>query len=624
MSAILAVFDRKGQAVAEDVVTVMLAATSERAVDGQACWFGEHAAVAHQHMWITPEEVGERQPLWETAGKRILAADARLDNRADLLKALDREAGEAQLISDAHLILMAYRRWGTDCVKRLLGSFAFVIWDAEGRQLFAARDALGSRGLAYYVDEKRCVVGSEIRQILAHPKIEARTNEGKIGDFLIGVQHHQEETLYEDIFHCPPAHCLLVKANSVRIWRYWEFDPGKRIRYGDDQAYADHFLELLTEAVRCRLRAAGPVGISLSGGLDSTTVAAVASVLLPEMGLPQERLFSFSNVFDELRRCDERPFIQAVVDRYDVEATYIPSDGMWPLRDMERWPVYRDFIWFNPYPRLGFSVMEAAQQKGCRVLLSGSFGDHLYAGDAAWAAGMMADLRLGQLAEVVLKERSHINLKRDIVNNGLRQMIPHRMRMMANELRGTKAYHRSIHPDLIERAQLADRVVPNQARRPQFGPDQWHRYCSLVLNAVAEDESSAAAAYNRYGLEHAMPYWDRRLIEYVLMIPADKLGRPPRDRSIVRDATMQLLPKQVRERRWKTEFLPLFDKGLLQKETETAARILRDPYIVKDQYVRAEWLTDQLADGKGWQDDGQKFMLWKFLCLELWLSLYYS
>lgn len=171
--------------------------------------------------------------------------------------------------------------------------------------------------------------------------------------------------------------------------RYWDIDPQTRIRYRDDREYTDHFLDLLTDATCCRIRSIGPVGLSLSGGLDSTLLAALATGLLPESNLPQRRLKTFSYVFDELKSCDERAYIQPVVDHLGLAAASTPCDDKWALKDLARWPMERDTIWNDAYSWLVVAVAEAARSAGCRVLLSGQYGEVLFLGGHYWAAELI-------------------------------------------------------------------------------------------------------------------------------------------------------------------------------------------------------------------------------------------
>ena len=279
-----------------------MAARPERGPDGHdSCLLG-HVALAHQHFWLTPEEWEEKQPL--LSGHCTLSSDARLDNREQLIQLLHLDQEQAVGLSDASLIMHSYYQWGVDCLHYLLGDYIFALWDDRKQHVFLARDALGARDICYYVDKIRCLAASEVSQILSHPAVEARINDNRVAARLGHLWDKPEETYYENIKYLPPAHGMIVTAERVKLWRYWDVDAHKTIHCRDDREYADQYLVLLTDAVRCRLRTVGPVGISLSGGLDSSALAAIAVPLVPKLVFGQERFVSFSYLFDELRSFD--------------------------------------------------------------------------------------------------------------------------------------------------------------------------------------------------------------------------------------------------------------------------------------------------------------------------------
>ena len=621
MSGILAILQCDGAPVERGIVERMLAASPHRARDGQGIWLNNHIALAQQHVVVTPEEVGERQPLVDEEAGLVLAADVRLDNRAELVAALHLELAETRRLSDAALILRAYRRWGTECVAHLLGAYAFALWDATRQQLFFARDALGARDVCYYADDHRLLVASEVSQLLAHPAVEGRVNEGRVAEFLAGLWENHDETYYEGIYYCPPAHCLLASREGLRLWRHWDVDPEARLRYRDPRDYVAHYLELLRAAVRCRLRSVGPVGLSLSGGLDSTALAAVTSELLPEMGLPQERLKTFSYVFDELKSCDERQYIQPVVDLYQLDATYIPCDDRWTLRWPELWPVDRDFILADPYAWLPQAVMEAAQGAGCRVLLAGYYGDVLFTGGHFWALEMLREGRWGELARLIWQRRLRIDWRGHFFDFGLRQLLPDSLRRAYRRLRPRQAvsWHPGLHPELVRRTELLARYERGREDGRFRTPGLAHRYRSLTLNAFEQGASAVRKAYNRHGLELLEPYWDRRLVEFVMALPADQLGRPGWDRWLHRRAFEGRLPDSLCWRKERTDFVPLFKRGMAEREAATVEGILRDAEIVRRKMVRAAWLEEQRRKAFDVADVGY---LWRCISLELWLRRY--
>ena len=627
MSGLVALFNRTGAPVDPAVMQAMLAASPHRAIDGQDSWISGPVALAHQHFWITPEEVGEKQPLVAdglASSRLVVTFDGRLDNRQELLRALKLEIGPNGCVSDAALVLRAYARWGMSCAKRLLGDFAFALWDPTAQRLFLARDSLGGRELYYYLTDVCCVAASEIKQILAHPAVPRRMNEGKVAEYLAGVWHDLEETFFDGVQSCPPAQWITVLPQTLVQGRYWDVDLAARIRYRRDAEYAKHFRSLANAAVQDRLRTIGPVGISLSGGLDSTTVAALAAPLLPQSAAHQTKLRSFSYVFDEFAECDERAFIDPVAQRYELETHYIPSDHRWTLRDVENWPESPDAPIGDAYVLLFLSVLQAARDSGCRLLLNGHFGDALFAGGRYWAADQMRDLRLGALAKSMTRAGHRHQWRRDLGVLGLWQLMPEALRSAyrRRQPRAIEEAYPGIHPDLVRRAGLAARLDPNRARPAKVAPDRWQRYRSLLSNGWAHGISLVREFTHRNGLEIAMPLWDRRLLEFVLAVPADQLGRPQQTRWVLRAAMTGLLPEAVRLRPGKTTFHPLFVVGLLRRERTTVERLLADPQIVRCGWVRPEWLQSELAAGENWSRNG--YALWQALSLEMWLQRHWS
>jgi asparagine synthase (glutamine-hydrolysing) len=564
--------------------------------------------------------VHENQPLVSPDRRLVLVSDARLDNREQLIPAL---IGKGYLDSpnptDADLILAAYRCWGDACLQHLLGDFVFALWDAAERCLLLGRDALGSRSLCYQWDGRRCLFASEAGQVLDGSDLPVRINEGKIAEYLENIWDDQEETFFESVYYCPPAHCLRVSDRGLHKRRYWDIDPEARIRYWDEREYAEHFLELLTAAVRSRLRSIGPVGLSLSGGLDSTLVAAIAAGLLPETNLPQEHLKTFSYSFDELRSCDERNYIQPVVDRYQLDATYIPCDDKWTLRDLSNWPMERDFIWSDAFAGLPSAAMKAAQQAGCRVLLNGQFGDALFVGGHYWAADLLYERRFRELGRAYTRHGSQIRWKRDIVNYGLRQLIPPGLKQVYRQLRSDSAgwSNPGLHPGLARRTRLAERKARRRPRSNFTVPGKRARMSALTNSSWAQGWGETRKCHNQYQLEMESPYYDRRLVEYAMALPANQLGRPWRNRWVQRNAMAGLLPEAVSERRSKTTFEPLMQKGLFSGEGVCLKNLLAQARIVEGNFVRADWLTDRL-DGKT-NSDQENLYLWLFISLELWL-----
>ena len=236
-------------------------------------------------------------------GATWITCDARIDAQAQLkakLAALGREASDA---GDAELILHAYAAWGEDCVAHLLGDFSFAIWDARRKRLFCARDHFGVKPFFYAVANRRFVFSNTLKCVLAHPAVPRAHDEGAIADFLLfDMNRDPAGTAFAAVRRLPPAHCLVASAAGIQVRRYWELpDPG--VTYRQAGEYVETFRQLLDAAVRDRLRCTR-AGILMSGGLDSSAVAASAT-----RAAGGAQLKAFSVVYDRLIADDERHFV---------------------------------------------------------------------------------------------------------------------------------------------------------------------------------------------------------------------------------------------------------------------------------------------------------------------------
>ena len=176
--------------------------------------------------------------------------------------------------SDGALILRAYEAWGLDAPRRLIGDFAFLIWDPRHRRLVRARDNSGQRTLFYRVDGRSFAAASEIHPLLQDPAVPLAPNEERIRDFLVPLnmmrnEKERPDTFYAGISSLMPGHFLVLDQAGLRLRRYWELGHVPEIRYKDDAEYAEHFLDVFRMVVGARLRTSRPLGAMLSGGLDS-------------------------------------------------------------------------------------------------------------------------------------------------------------------------------------------------------------------------------------------------------------------------------------------------------------------------------------------------------------------
>ena len=204
-------------------------------------------------------------------------------------------------------IVQAYEKWGEQCVEHLTGEFAFAIWDRRLKRLFCARDHFGVKPFFFACVGNSFIFSNTLNALRVHPRVSAELNETAVGDYLaFGVNQDLSTTIFRDIQRLPAAHTLSVANGSITTRRYWAPAVKDEVRFRNPQSYVDRFNELLTTAVKDRL-STNRVSISMSGGLDSTSLAVIARDLLPRTD-GEAAVRGYSNVYDKLIPDEERHY----------------------------------------------------------------------------------------------------------------------------------------------------------------------------------------------------------------------------------------------------------------------------------------------------------------------------
>lgn len=563
----------------ERVVTAMLERLRHRGPDGADVVTGPNHVLAHLHFWTTPEEVGERQPLSDAETGHRFVFDGRIDNRRDLEKAL----GDADpSISDARLILQAYRRWGQSCFEKLLGPFCVLIWDSDSGDLLAARDPMGDRTLFYSTVPGGVAIASEEHALLAHPAVSSDLDEETLARYFAIEAPRAGATFFKAIRELPAGSLLLASGGQVTIRPFWTPETPEPIRYSRDEEYAEHLASVLGDAVEARLRSTTQVGISLSGGMDSPSVAALAVERLNRQGQGQ-RLASFSWVFDEFPECDERRWIEPLVASLGLEATYVVGDSFWPLRNPDTWPLNPSTPLSNAYRALKQALYAAAARRGIRTLLTGVFSDRLFAGWESWLASRVAEGHVGDLFQHVVRLAASRDSWRVWRDPALRALL----RRVA-PLQSRRTPRRNKPAWLTPRAW---KVVQDGQARPGSSPERIReRRTAQVFSDLSRLSPSEIFFASQTPLEIRDPFRDLRVARFMLAIPPDQLERGTVQKYVLRQAMKGRLPSDIVERTERTPLDPVYRKRFLGPETGKVDRLLRSPDALWRGLVEEEWL----------------------------------
>ncbi len=549
----------------------MMNRLAHRGAEGRADLKLENARMGFWRLWTTPEEVGERQPLTDESLHLTILLDGRIDNRDELLRQWEIPRAEAEKLSDAALVLRAFGRWREACLPMLVGEFALAVYDHARNELTCARDPLGDRTLFYAEFGGRLAIASEPWAAAAASPNAPTLNERALAHYFALLAPPDGQTLFNNVYEILPAHALKFDAQGKRAWRYWQPNPQAEIRYRAEEDYAAHFLSLVRQSVRSQMRSASPVGVMLSGGLDSSAVACLAAEVSPEP------LRTFSYVFDELPQCDEREYIGQVVRRIGARATHILCDDAYPFKEMESLPRNPNLPHRNAFRAALEKNYAAIRESGTRVILNGQFGDYLYSPGEDWLAEFLAEGRfLAALRE----------LRQWIENGGLRRpraQVPFRRaaRRMVDALPSGKLLRRRSRPPQWLTPFAAALIEP----APQTSFAEW-----LVGQENAASFAYEATNSGRFGIELRSPFRDRRVVEFVLSIPAYAIQARGQTRFILRNAMRGIMPEAVRTRETKGTLYPLYVKGV-QAEAAALEKLLQKPGAAWSKYVKKDWFA---------------------------------
>jgi asparagine synthase (glutamine-hydrolysing) len=619
VSGIAGAMSLDGAPVDPSMAVRMSNALAPRGPDEAGVWSGGSVTLVHRALHTTHESRLDTQPLVGVGARFVLTFDGRIDNRDALEDEIERDAHPLRTRSDVEVVLRAYERWGERCASKLLGDFAFALWDAQRGALFCARDVVGARPFYYRVAGGMLTFASEMPPLLGVMSSRPRPNEGMVGEYLACRITSMSETLYESLMRLPPAHTLVASRQGIRIDRYWEPPTEVAVRHKNRAEYAEHFLEVFREAVRCRLRSDTPIAIALSGGLDSSSIAAVAASICPAS--PPTAV---SLVFPGLA-CDESEFIDAVVTKWNL-ATHRTRSTI-PVGTYKAHA--ERFLDFPGHPNglTGLPMLALARNVGATVVLSGVGGDDWLdaTGDVERWADVLVSGHIAAVAAMLgeVDPKHATRIARLLLRRGLRHVAP--KLELAVRRRRMKVTPPWVPRAFARRSALEARVVPPTSSHfgsvcaelaYESGVSPWRTHAHEHEERLASD----------VGIELRDPFEDRRVAELLMTVPPEVRRRGDESKLILRDAMQGFLPELIRTRRGKAEFSSELTEVFRAFGGASAFRSLAiadigwvDPRELDRAYQRYSSFT---VDGGGRGARG--WHLWMVLGLERWYRAAYT
>lgn len=626
MSGICSIIHFDGESVTQPALEKMTAAVAYRGPDGIHHWVKDTVGVSSLALHITPECAYDKQPLSCPKRQLVLTADARIDNRTDLVHVLLTKGYlQTQKVSDAQIILAAYQYWGTACAEYLIGDFAFAIWDQDNYQLYAARDPMGMRSLVYRREANRFLFATEVKQILAAPNVPTELFAPAVGAYLCGPRGSSEWTFYQGISQLPPGHSLLVTPDHQRLWRYWDIDPAEETVYRNDQQYFEHFREIFQDAVRCRLRSSHPVGLLLSGGTDSGCIASMVGYLkkqYPNQSWPS--FYTLSHAFEKLTECDERHISQHIVNFYHLNALDIPADSAWPMSGYPQRGPDRNSPFIGVYSDLFQRSIDIAKEQGAKVLISGNRGDEMVGDEVFDFPGLFRTgqwfklwqdlLAYSQLTNQSLRSTTKYQLIKPLLfGQSMEDFRKHR---------GFTTYPDWIQDAFAKQVNLSEILKQTDQHNPFKAYAKGRRYWRIFMLAGTQIAMYRERELAKSGMSFADPWSDSRLAKFILSIPPHLVDRPAERKSIARKAMSGIIPNVVIKKTRKTIPDSHFDIGFQDKSKEKILDLIQNSRISALGYIDEATLLSRYQDYLSGKPPKHDF--WWPITLEMWLRRFFD
>jgi asparagine synthase (glutamine-hydrolysing) len=494
----------------------------------------------------------------------------------------------------------ALQRWpqvGPNCLNEIAGSFTLVVADPVAGWLSIARDHLGDLKVYYRLSERLLIAATEAGAILADETLSAEPDEHSVARFLGFRFGHSERSFFRSISELAPAHRLLVDGDGDRTEPYWRFRHETNASTTDEIRHA--FLGHIQRSMQHHLSGLplDQIGLSLSGGMDSTTLAAMS---------PRE-IRAYSWFFQATPDPAERENIESVSRYLGLPVHWIDGDEHGPLSgDFRSKFVHDSSPYINPFAALKLKLYTAARSDGCRRMIVGDGGDVLFGASDFWLQDALTGRQPWAFSSLSGTIRQA--LKGDILcRAALRRLVPFRAIGRALLRRKTPPWMTAEGFFLVPPEQLSP-ILPEDPASV--------RYDLSVGARNIELESEERRLFFQCGLDRANPFWHRSLLEFVLRLPAYWLHRDGRDKVLVREAMETRLPSRVLESRRVGLLGDFFLRGLEEHQREILESVFRRPQSDWQRYVRRDWLRPFLA-----ATDSISFghtILWRTISYELW------
>lgn len=596
-----------------------------RGPDDEGIYINGNVGIGHRRLSIIDLSKDARQPMSNEDKSIWIVCNGEIYNFQELRKVLEKKGHIFCSRSDTEVIIHLYEELGTDCVEKLRGMFAFCIWDEKRKRLFLARDRIGQKPLNYAIKNGNIIFASEIKSILQDPEISREVDINALDSYLTYQYVPAPETMFSGINKLPPAHSLVWENGKIKIERYWNLNFQNKINMAEDE-FCQRILDLLTEATKIRLVSDVPLGVFLSGGIDSSAIVGLMSKL------SSHPVKTFSIGFEE-ETFNELKYARKVAKIFATDHhEYIVKPEALNILPKIIWHFNEPFADSSCIPTYYLSKMTRQE---VTVALNGDGGDETFAGYERYVANKIANIynlipqsirkNLFSFITAVLPESTR---RKDFIKRFKRFA-------KANDSSRERRYARwmSIFDDDLK-SNLYSEKLKNRLK----GIDSWNYLLDVYRQSDANNFIDATLFVDimtylpgdllvkidissmANSLETRSPFLDHKLMEFAASIPSNLKLKGWTTKYLLKKALTKILPKDILNRR-KAGFGVPIGTWFRQELKDYAYDILLSEKSLKRGYFKKEAIKRILDEHtKGKIDHGAR--IWSLINFELWHQMF--
>jgi asparagine synthase (glutamine-hydrolysing) len=607
MCGIAGIISKNRQLVSRERIRSATNCLRHRGPEAESVWISEEENIAFGHLRLSIIDLSNEaaQPM-QYLKRYCIIHNGELYNYIEIREELLKKGYQFHSQSDTEVIIAAYDAWGTGCLQKFDGMFAFAIWDEKEKKLFAARDRFGEKPFLFFFDEEQLLFASEMKSLWSMG-VNKEVNQAMLYNFLtIGYTSNPsdpQETFYQNIHKLPAASFLTYSfaENQLQIEKYWQVYPEVKTISQEDAI--EQFRHLFSQSIKRRLRSDVGIGTSLSGGLDSSTVVAFCDQQLSNHYSHKCFTASFKG-FEN----DELPYAEKVAKQFGLEHHVIEFNENEVVDLMNKVMHHQEEPIGSASILAQYKVFHSARQNGVTVLLDGQGADEVLAGYHKYYKWYWQELyrnkKLQKSKE--LNAANEIGVKEPFgLKNKITALYPEFAAGILQTRKSKKAFH---HPDLDREFAFSNKQNFYYATPTDFSLNG-ALYYNTFVNGLEELLRFADRNSMAHAVETRLPFLDHALVEFLFSLPPDLKIHNGWTKWLLRKSVENILPKEIVWRKDKVGFEPP-QKKWMEDETVQSNIMEAKKNLVQQHILKPSALTKKLKPHNAYAANGWDWKYW--------------